>query len=543
MLHFAPIISIKTRVNACPGAPTAHGALPEELLVLHADGLLALITGASVTKALRDCAPDLWQDLVGGGGGVPSPAAGLSAFERPDSDDVQLEVCKVMLTGNGLERQAFADFVPCGQTRGSALDVFREGADRCVLVAGTSPTVASYNFRLEAEHFSAGAVLTAVGLGVTRVGVAVLKGGMKTMGRFFGGSAPEPHAEPEGSPTEAKPERPQDKAATHTMNDPDRAAATISLDYTGRFVAVTDQLGRVLIIDVPMLCIVNVLKGYRDSQVGWLHNPQGVEPSAAPLRGKYMVLHLPRRGVVEMWKVGPHMARVSARKVGYGCRLTQAAVEFSASAASLTRRSNRKPYSCYLMTANGDLHFVDAVLSFKQKRACVAAPCSPPPTPDPGDDAEVLANDHDEFIRLLSNVEDDPREVLRVVLQAHPPKFEPEFMQHLTLLATEKLRETVFATHIARQDPLPAHTQREDVRRTEYERCLAGPTSLAQPLHIYQYLAQRYAVLQAYCLLAPYAVSNGGTVSGRGADDDALSQWPVLFCDLRADPRLREWIA
>ena len=172
------------------------------------------------------------------------------------------------------------------------------------------------------------------------------------------------------------------QAANHTLNDPERSAATASLDPTGRFAAVTDHLGRVLILDIPMMCIVNVLKGYRNCQAAWLFNPPSQAPGVTPLQGSFLVLHLPRRGVVEMWKMGPHMSRIHAAKVGYGCCLVQAAPEFSATSRAHSPFGTPKagggpnaPWShqlmasCYLLTSNGDLHFLDASLSFKHKPA------------------------------------------------------------------------------------------------------------------------------------------------------------------------------
>ena len=150
--------------------------------------------------------------------------------------------------------------------------------------------------------------------------------------------------------------------------------------------------------------------------------------------------------------------------------------------------------------------------------------------------------DNKEVLQTLNAAGDDAREVLRVVLQATTPDADPEYVQQLTLQATEKLRSAVFATHIVRQDPLPSYLQEETEPRTEYDRCMAGPLPLTQPSHIYQYLAQRYAVLQAYCLLAPYATATPFKGSSEGTDtpDKCVSEWIALVDCSKTSPEFLE---
>jgi len=57
------------------------------------------------------------------------------------------------------------------------------------------------------------------------------------------------------------------------MKDEGRTAKLIEADPTGRWVALTDNNGRVLIVDSVFGHIVKVLKGLRDSQIGWADGP------------------------------------------------------------------------------------------------------------------------------------------------------------------------------------------------------------------------------------------------------------------------------
>ena len=190
--------------------PQSYSSVPEELVVLHEDGFLVLISGQSITATLRKFQQDLWQDIVAGGHGV-SGRSGTDEELEPDSLEVWLELCKVALMTEGQDKQTFADFIPCGRTLGSALDVFCQDANRCVVTVGSNPTVACYDFRPEAVKFSAGGVLKAVTSKVAQAGVAVLKGGIKLGGWFFGAAAEEEEVPEEEQGTR---EKPQQKVST-----------------------------------------------------------------------------------------------------------------------------------------------------------------------------------------------------------------------------------------------------------------------------------------------------------------------------------------
>lgn len=98
--------------------------------------------------------------------------------------------------------------------------------------------------------------------------------------------------------------------------DQRRRSRCLALSPTGRLAAVTDTLGRVLLVDTSRMLIIRMWKGYRNAQCGWM---QGSEGSRRP-PGLYLVIYSAQRGIVEVWRAryGP---RVYSFAVGENARL------------------------------------------------------------------------------------------------------------------------------------------------------------------------------------------------------------------------------
>ncbi|XP_048353922.1 rab3 GTPase-activating protein non-catalytic subunit isoform X3 [Sphaerodactylus townsendi] len=116
--------------------------------------------------------------------------------------------------------------------------------------------------------------------------------------------------------------------------DSRRHGERICLSPCNSLAAVTDDFGRVLLLDVARGLAIRMWKGYRDAQVGWiqivedLHERESekmdfspVGSSQGPSRvAQFLVIYAPRRGILEVWSTqqGP---RVGAFNVGKHCRL------------------------------------------------------------------------------------------------------------------------------------------------------------------------------------------------------------------------------
>ncbi|XP_055495695.1 rab3 GTPase-activating protein non-catalytic subunit [Leucoraja erinacea] len=116
--------------------------------------------------------------------------------------------------------------------------------------------------------------------------------------------------------------------------DSRRRGEHICLSPCNTLAAVTDDFGRVTLLDVVRGVAIRMWKGYRDAEVGWiqvvedLHEREieksNVSPFSSPtgLRrvAQFLVIYAPRRGILEVWSTqqGP---RVGAFNVGKHCRL------------------------------------------------------------------------------------------------------------------------------------------------------------------------------------------------------------------------------
>ncbi|XP_037352617.1 rab3 GTPase-activating protein non-catalytic subunit [Talpa occidentalis] len=118
------------------------------------------------------------------------------------------------------------------------------------------------------------------------------------------------------------------------LPDSRRHGERICLSPCNTLAAVTDDFGRVILLDVSRGIAIRMWKGYRDAQIGWiqvvedLHErvPEKVDISPfgntqGPSRvAQFLVIYAPRRGILEVWSTqqGP---RVGAFNVGKHCRL------------------------------------------------------------------------------------------------------------------------------------------------------------------------------------------------------------------------------
>ncbi|XP_031698112.1 rab3 GTPase-activating protein non-catalytic subunit-like [Anarrhichthys ocellatus] len=113
------------------------------------------------------------------------------------------------------------------------------------------------------------------------------------------------------------------------LPDSRRHGESICLSPCNTLAGVTDDFGRVTLLDLARGIAIRMWKGYRDAQLGWLQVPEErgdreFSPSASlPRRhALFLVIYAPRRGILEVWGMqqGP---RVGAFTVGKHCRYKQ----------------------------------------------------------------------------------------------------------------------------------------------------------------------------------------------------------------------------
>lgn len=139
-------------------------------------------------------------------------------------------------------------------------------------------------------------------------------------------------------PPEVKPQDYGRASLITSLKDHPRKGERIALSPSGSMAAVTDSLGRILLIDTLALVVIRLWKGYRDAHCFFIEVPidhNAASTSRRPPRenkGKHdyvlcLAIHAPRRGVIEIWKLRDG-ARVSVVKCGSGCRVIEPASLF-----------------------------------------------------------------------------------------------------------------------------------------------------------------------------------------------------------------------
>ena len=99
-----------------------------------------------------------------------------------------------------------------------------------------------------------------------------------------------------------------------SLYDKGRLVKTIIASFDKRFAVLTDDFGRVLLVDTTNMLIVRIWKGYRSAQCGWIEINRDLEGKAS-----YLVIYAPKRGILEIWS----SHKVAAFNVGKSCRLLQ----------------------------------------------------------------------------------------------------------------------------------------------------------------------------------------------------------------------------
>jgi hypothetical protein len=99
-------------------------------------------------------------------------------------------------------------------------------------------------------------------------------------------------------------------------DDERRRCRVLVLSPNGRLAAISDTLGRIMLVDTSRMIVIRMWKGYRNAQCGWM---QAAEGARRP-HGLYLVIYSAQRGIVEVWRAqyGP---RVFTLAVGDSARI------------------------------------------------------------------------------------------------------------------------------------------------------------------------------------------------------------------------------
>lgn len=154
------------------------------------------------------------------------------------------------------------------------------------------------------------------------------------------------------------------KPLVRSLFDKDRQATSIVSSPDKRLAAITDDFGRVLLIDVTNCLVVRIWKGYRSAQCGWIEVKKDSEKRDSPY-ASLLVIYAPKRGLLEVWSAqrGP---RIAAFNVGKGCRLLYSGfrmlnmrTDLLQKSGNITQHLSEQSYSsqCYLLNAKSETVF------------------------------------------------------------------------------------------------------------------------------------------------------------------------------------------
>lgn len=152
------------------------------------------------------------------------------------------------------------------------------------------------------------------------------------------------HTSPVKSPKKLE-QKPQPFARASPLTcikDHPRKGEKLTLSPSGTLAAITDSLGRILLLDTQALVVVRLWKGYRDASclfMEMLVNKDLASSSSTcyeSMKSDYclcLAIHAPRKGIIEIWQMrtGPRLRTISCAK---GSKMLQPSYRFGASMSS-----------------------------------------------------------------------------------------------------------------------------------------------------------------------------------------------------------------
>ncbi|GAA0153880.1 G-protein modulator [Lithospermum erythrorhizon] len=124
------------------------------------------------------------------------------------------------------------------------------------------------------------------------------------------------------------------------LEDYPRKGERLTLSPSGTLAAITDSLGRILLLDTQALAVVRLWKGYRDANCLFLEILDN-ENGASRLHHEHvnsdyclcLAIHAPRKGIIEVWQMrnGPRLLTIPCPK---GSKILQPTYRFSSSMGS-----------------------------------------------------------------------------------------------------------------------------------------------------------------------------------------------------------------
>uniref|UniRef100_A0A671LXQ0 Rab3 GTPase-activating protein non-catalytic subunit-like n=1 Tax=Sinocyclocheilus anshuiensis TaxID=1608454 RepID=A0A671LXQ0_9TELE len=315
LLHEGPVLQLKCRTYEIPrhsGVTEQH----EELSILYPAALVT-IDGFSLFQSLRACRNQVARAAAAGSDVIQPPPLAYKKWGLQDMDTI-------------------TDHSSIGIT---TLSVFNQMKNASMLggfhasVKGSPPAMSQYitvgggpytGFYYAIEG-SSQPLLSHVALAVaSKLTSALFSAASGWLGwKSKNEEESVQKQKPKVEPATALPVR-------FGLPDSRRHGESICLSPCNTMAGVTDDFGRVTLLDVARGIAIRMWKGYRDAQLGWVQVSEArgerdlaTSPSMPRRHAQFLVIYAPRRGILEVWGT-QHGPRIGAFTVGKQCRLLYA---------------------------------------------------------------------------------------------------------------------------------------------------------------------------------------------------------------------------
>jgi len=285
----------------------------DELSVVF-PGVIARFDGADLQnilqKSFQDVKSRLWKDK----------------FEEEDTEHegsfgkIPFQIWNVSKFGS------CADAAIVGLMPPPLLELQSSQRHYCAITVGEDAVVSAYRLSEDRSRSIVGAILSR--------GVAATFSTISSLSKILWRSEPSP-------PKKSRP-KPQSFAKSSPLTclkDSPRKGERLTLSPSGTLAAITDSLGRILLLDTHALVAVRLWKGYRDASclfVEMLLNKDKASSSTMHMeytKSDYclcLAIHAPRKGIIEVWKMrtGSRLLTIPCPK---GSRILQPSARLSSS--------------------------------------------------------------------------------------------------------------------------------------------------------------------------------------------------------------------
>ncbi|XP_060789267.1 rab3 GTPase-activating protein non-catalytic subunit isoform X2 [Neoarius graeffei] len=313
LLNEDPVLRLKCRTYEIPRHPRVTEQ-HEELSILYPTALVT-IDGFSLFQSLRACRNQVARAAAAGSDVVQPPPLAYKKWGLQDMDTIVDHSSVGIMTLNVFDQMKNA----------SILGGFHAS------VKGSPPAMSQYitvgggpftGFFYAVEG-SSQPLLSHVALAVASKLTSAL---FSAASGWLGWNKNKTEEEP------AQKQKPKVEPATPLpvrfgLPDSRRHGESICLSPCNTMAGVTDDFGRVTLLDVVRGITIRMWKGYRDAQLGWVqvceaHGDRDLATSPSMPRrcAQFLVIYAPRRGILEVWGT-QHGPRVGAFTVGKHCRL------------------------------------------------------------------------------------------------------------------------------------------------------------------------------------------------------------------------------